>query len=265
MKTYLSDLFPKLARFSESLDNNTLLTNQHWVSIDEITSTKTVYIFRAGNELLISTNGKVQKARWENLGNQFILIEKSNEPYLFKQGFLNDNVLALKLDSTDEYAVFVNETKYGIELNTIEHVYRFLRSSYLTSDSITTIKSSNRDNLLQLSNTQTVVRETINNQVLTIVSVNKKTIGAKVYIDDVKAPNGIYIYKTLNYKLIVVDGIIKERFFIEIKDNYFIEKKDEGKPQKGDKVYTSDWQLVLNGEIKYSTFVKLVIKNGSIV
>lgn len=63
MKTFLSDIFPKLQRFSEKLDNITLLTNQHWVSIDEIHSAKTVYIFRPNNELLISTNGKVEKEK----------------------------------------------------------------------------------------------------------------------------------------------------------------------------------------------------------
>ncbi|MEY3343932.1 MAG: hypothetical protein RL090_1616, partial [Bacteroidota bacterium] len=54
MKTFLADIFPKIQRFSDKLDNLTMLTNQHWVSIDDILSTKTVYIFRTNNELLIS-------------------------------------------------------------------------------------------------------------------------------------------------------------------------------------------------------------------
>jgi len=63
MKTYFSDLIPKLQRFSQKLDNLSLLTNQHWVVIDEIKSCKVIYIFRANNELLISQNGIVDKAK----------------------------------------------------------------------------------------------------------------------------------------------------------------------------------------------------------
>lgn len=87
MKTFLSDIFPKIQRFSEKLDNLTLLTNQLWVSIDGLRSNKTVYIFRSNNELLVSTNGKVEKAKWEYLGNKSLLIDKKTESYLFKHGF----------------------------------------------------------------------------------------------------------------------------------------------------------------------------------
>ena len=58
MKTFISDLIPKLLRFSQKLDNLTLLTNQHWVVIEDICNNKNVYIFRTNNELLISLNGK---------------------------------------------------------------------------------------------------------------------------------------------------------------------------------------------------------------
>ena len=130
MRTFLTDIFPKIQRFSDKLDNLTLLTNQHWVSIDDILSTKTIYIFRTNNELLISENGKVEKAKWEHLGNKSILIDKSNDSYLFKQGFLDENVLALKVDTSKEYAVFVNENKYDGELNSFQKVKDFLTLKY---------------------------------------------------------------------------------------------------------------------------------------
>jgi hypothetical protein len=65
MKTYISDIIPKIQKFSQKLDNLTLLTNQHWVVIDNVENEKNVYIFRQNNELLISQNGKVEKAKWE--------------------------------------------------------------------------------------------------------------------------------------------------------------------------------------------------------
>ncbi len=44
MKTYILDIIPRIQKFSQKLDNTTLLTNQHWVLIDGINSNKNVYI-----------------------------------------------------------------------------------------------------------------------------------------------------------------------------------------------------------------------------
>ncbi len=131
MKTFISDLIPKLQRFSQKLDNLTLLTNQHWVVIDEIINSKIIYIFRGNNELLISQNGKVEKAKWEYIGNNSILIDIKEESYLFKHGFFDENVLALKVDNKNEYAFLVNENKYNGELNTLDKIIDFLHQKYI--------------------------------------------------------------------------------------------------------------------------------------
>lgn len=131
MKTFISDLIPKLQRFSQKLDNLTLLTNQHWVVIDDISKNKNVYIFRANNDLLISQNGKVEKAKWEYLGNNSLLIDRKDQSYLFKHGFFDENILALKFDSKDEYAFLINENKYDGELNSIDRIIDFLTKKYL--------------------------------------------------------------------------------------------------------------------------------------
>ena len=131
MKTYLADIIPKIRRFSEKLDNITLLTNQHWVVIDEINNAKNVYIFRNNQELLISQNGKVEKAKWEYLGNNALLIDRKDDSYLFKHGFFDENILALKIDGKEEYAFLVNETKFREELNSIKDVIEWLTWNYL--------------------------------------------------------------------------------------------------------------------------------------
>lgn len=131
MRTYLADIIPKIKRFSEKLDNLTLLTNQHWVVLDELKNSKFVYIFRSNFELLISQNGKVEKGKWEYLGNNSLLIERKDESYLFRHGFFDANILALKVDGKDEFAFLVNENNYGGELNSIEKVLAFLERKYL--------------------------------------------------------------------------------------------------------------------------------------
>ncbi|MBK9456820.1 MAG: hypothetical protein WBP31_01120 [Chitinophagales bacterium] len=135
MKTFIADIFPKIQNYSQKLDDLTILANKHWVSIDNITTNKTVYIFRNNSELLISRNGKVEKAKWEYLGNKSLLIEIKEECHLFKHGFFDQNILALKIDSKEEYAVFVNENNFDESLNSIEKVLHQLNEKYLDSKS----------------------------------------------------------------------------------------------------------------------------------
>ena len=78
MKTYLNDILPKLRGFSKKLDNLTILTNQHWILVEKINEAKLVYVFRSNNELLIARDGIVEKARWEYLGNNSIIIEEGS-------------------------------------------------------------------------------------------------------------------------------------------------------------------------------------------
>ena len=136
MKTYLSDIIPKIQRFSKKLDDITNLTNQHWVVVDDLMNSKSIYIFRSNNELLISQNGKVEKAKWEYLGNNSLLIDKKDSSLLFKHGFMDENILALKIDSKEEYAFLVNENKYKAELNSINNIINFLTKNYLAKQKL---------------------------------------------------------------------------------------------------------------------------------
>jgi hypothetical protein len=131
MKTFLADIIPQIQRYSKKLDNLTLLTNQHWVLIDNNSNTKTVFIFRANDQLIISNNGQVEKAKWEYLGNDSLLIDKTDGSFLFKHGFFDESILALKIDSNYEYAFFINENKLNGNLNSIENILDFLQTNYL--------------------------------------------------------------------------------------------------------------------------------------
>lgn len=141
MKTYIADIIPKIQRYSHKLDNLTLLTDQHWVLIDNIENEKQVYLFRPGNELLISRNGKIEKHKWEYLGNKSLMIDLGDEAFLFKHGFFDENLLALKIDSKQEYAFFINENKYNGDINSFSKVIEFLNDKYLFNESKSDIEN----------------------------------------------------------------------------------------------------------------------------
>ena len=214
MKTFLSDIFPRIKKYSEKLDNLTLLTDQHWVCIDELFNTKTVYIFRRNNELIIATNGKVEKAKWDYLGSKSLLIDVKNDSYLFKHGFFDENILALKLDSCEEYAVFVNENKYNGELNSIEKVIDFLKQKYLNSSNIPQLRkvtSKIDNNNTESKKHSSCYGEFSTDKGIIYVKLNHEnalpSINNGVYQNGSRAKNGKYIINDMSY-LVVSEGII---------------------------------------------------------
>lgn len=131
MKIFLSNIIQSIFQYSQKLDNLTLLCNQNWVVLSEIDKIKLVYIFRSNGELLISRNGMVVRGKWEFLGSNSLMVEESGCLYLFKHGFFDENVLALKKDGVEDYAVFINEHKFGTEINNIDDVIKFLTVKYI--------------------------------------------------------------------------------------------------------------------------------------
>lgn len=210
MKTFLLDIFPKIEKFSEKLDNLTLLTNQHWVLIDEIKNNKTVYIFRSNDELLVSTNGKIEKAKWEYLGNKSLFIDIHSECYLFKHGFFDENILALKIDSSEEYAVFVNENKYNGELNSIERIIDFLRYSYIGKPMRTDIEIRTGMTIDSISNKASsgLIQHKTNKGIVEIAACDSLK-GQKAYMNGRPAPDGKYNFGFgFLFDVVIKDGVV---------------------------------------------------------
>jgi hypothetical protein len=215
MKTYIVNIIPKIQEFSRKLDDLTLLTNKHWVVIDEANEDKSVYIFRNNKQLLISYNGKVEKATWEYLGNNSLLIDKKNESYLFKHGFFDENILALKIDGKKEYAFLVNENKFEGELNSIDAIVSFLINEYLKPD---VNSSKNRSQDKSDLNNKKYTRRTLQTDKGKLVFLSSQkidyAIGDVVYLDGKHAPDGKYKYgwPSWLFSVIIKDGKLSTNF-----------------------------------------------------
>ena len=133
MKTHLKSLVENLKHFSKKLDNHTLLTEQPWITRTDNEGDRFVIIFRKqNNELLISTNGRVEKGKWEYIPSMnSLIVERNSGTTLYNQGFFDDSVMILKVDGTDDYQLFVNENK--IE-GTIEKLLEKIESKYLDQE-----------------------------------------------------------------------------------------------------------------------------------
>ena len=133
MRTFILDIIPKIQKFSKKLDSISVLTNKHWIYLNEESESRITYIFREKeNQLLISENGIIEKANWEYLGNNSLIIDTKSGSYLYKHGFVDDKILALKIDGKEEYAILVNEEIFENNLKTIQIFEKFLKTNYST-------------------------------------------------------------------------------------------------------------------------------------
>ena len=110
MKTFLLDALNKIRRFDESLDIKTVLCNKPWLAFDESDS-KTLYIFKEDGGLVITSQGKGRETCWEYLSaNKTIKFKDlDNTVELYHPTVFDDSLLVLNLDSTNEYAMLLNE------------------------------------------------------------------------------------------------------------------------------------------------------------
>lgn len=176
------------------MDEYTYLVNQHWVVVDEISKSKVIYIFRSNHELLVSQNGKVVKGKWEYIGNNSLLIDREGESFLFKQGFMDENVLVLKVDGKNEYAFLANENRYDGDLNTVEKISAFLETSYtleVPSKPPALVSDIQKDYSFER------IKVATNKGIVEILAKNPEGIwkyGDDVLLKDEPAPDGDYIY-----------------------------------------------------------------------
>nr|WP_320118468.1 hypothetical protein [uncultured Marinifilum sp.] len=132
MKTYFSNLIPQILSYSKKLDSSSILTKHHWTVIDETNSEKTVFIFRQkDNQLLISRNGNVEKGTWELIDHNTLLIDTKTESRMFKHGFADSSVLALKVDGKTEYAFLIDEDVVPEAAKTLNGLLEYLENKYL--------------------------------------------------------------------------------------------------------------------------------------
>ena len=133
METNLSVLIPRVRKLSQKFDNTSLILSHHWVLVDEINSKKKLYIFRKNKELLISEDGQVDIASWRYIGKNTLLVENNTVKNLYKHGFFDQNLIAIKIRDDENYSFFVDEEKFDHGLNSENKIAKYLYDKYLNN------------------------------------------------------------------------------------------------------------------------------------
>ncbi len=246
MKYYLSNLIPRVSRYSQDLDKKEIFVDVPWVIVDE-QQNQQKYIFKRNGELLMSLNGQVTIGKWEYLSAaKSLLTDRIADKILLNQNFIDSAVMVLKKDGLkDENLVLANE-KLLPDLD----VVWYLKNLFYQKNNI-------RVSLLKSGET------------LEFNNFEEFINGNKVTIDGDPVPDRIVELAKSERKLVIKNSKIVKILVKEIYDTNHgkltIEHEENSSPSKGDFVYTEDNILAPNGKYRLGFMKHITIENGRII
>ncbi|MDG5799231.1 hypothetical protein QA597_02520 [Marinilabiliaceae bacterium ANBcel2] len=110
MNNIASYFLKSLASSSESLKKKGILVEKPWAFIDDDGKIQKL-IFKRNNGLILSKNGQVKEGSWEYFPEaKSLLINRGSDKLLLNEQFIDDNVLILKKDGTEnDFFTLANE------------------------------------------------------------------------------------------------------------------------------------------------------------
>lgn len=258
MRVFLKNISGQLKQFSKSLDKKSILIDQPWALIDEEFEIQKL-IFKKDGELIMSKNGNVTTGSWEYLPTaNALLIDRGDDKILCQEEFIDEGVLILRLDGTDnKFFALANENiipDLQVE-NYLENLKREkfrIRSFPLYENQLLEVFESYATNSSQLQTDR----------------------GNKVLIDGKSPKDGEYALKDSDKMLQIKEGRIKRlitTYEYQTKDGYSIFVEQDYSISfyynKGDRVFKDPERTIPadDGVYKLGLFRKIRVKNGRVV
>jgi hypothetical protein len=238
----------ELQQFSRSLTKTSLLINKPWTIVDEDSEVQKL-IFKKDKSLIISKNGEVVIGKWDYLPEaKCILIDRGRDKILCKEGFVDEGLLILLKDGTDnQFFTLVNENIVH-SLDPFEYIQN-LRTQHLH---IKFAKLPNGKNLgVYLDYSNSLVN-----------------LGCKVEVDMVNASDGLYKPLNSNKEYEVENSRIAKIFHIttyksKSGETIILKQRDQYSISKGDYVFINE-EPAPSGKYKMENSPNFRVENGII-
>lgn len=249
MKTYLQNIVPQLKNFSLSLDKTAILINKPWALIDDEGEVQKL-IFKKNKELILSKNGQVTEGKWDYFPEaKSLLIDRGADKILCNEAMIDDGVLIMKLDGTNnQFFVLANENIVP-DLDVRRYLIKLRRKKlYLYA------RTLNDGRELEIERDY---------------NTNRYGPGNLVSIDAEPIDDGKYKLAKTNEYIVVKKNVIY-KILTEVKytnpdgKDVFIQQHDDYKAKKGDYVFVDGVQ-VYDGTVNFSKSKNLIVFNGEIV
>jgi len=130
MTEYLRNTIPNLKPFNFERHHDSHFINQQWVLVNGISKKKSIYTFKEDNILEICRKDTVIETSWTlNIQNIFS-IETEDGMITVRAYFKDDDILVLNNQDKEEFALYINTTKYNDELNSVDDIQLYLKEKY---------------------------------------------------------------------------------------------------------------------------------------
>jgi hypothetical protein len=220
MKTHLSDILPRLKKYSQSLDQTAMLVDKPWV-VNAGNNEYQKLIFKRDGTVLLSRNGNLIDGKWEYIpGANALVIDYGSNKILYRHSYLDEAVLALQKDgafsSRDENSLFLLANENEIPSGNGE---KYLLDRYFSDEGLISYQLNDGRQLI-------------------IKSLGGGSVGADISeISEVKS-DGQYLSDCNKRKYIISNGILSAvSKKIYLSDTAYTWSQFSV-PQKGDLVYT---------------------------
>ncbi len=249
MKIFLQNTVKGLRNFSKSLNKKSILIEKPWALIDSDFEIQKL-IFKKNKELIMSKDGQVNMGKWDYLPEaKSLLIDRGEDTILCNEGFIDDGVMVLKMDGTNNnFFVLANE-------NIVPDLdaYAYLKKLRYRNLNITTRKLTDGKTLEIIQDKN---------------EYNNPKIGNPVTIDADDVSDGIYKAEKSNRKFILknslIASIIHEVTYKTKSDKeIMVEQNDQYSYSKGEKVWINGQQAE-DGEYKVIGGRNIIVENGTI-
>jgi hypothetical protein len=248
MKIFLQNTVKGLRNYSKSLEKKSILIEKPWALIDSDFEIQKL-IFKKNKELIMSKDGQVNMGKWDYLPEaKSLLIDRGTDTILCNEGFIDEAVMILKMDGTNNnFFVLANE-------NIIPDLdaYTYLKNIRYRNLHIATRKLTNGKEL----------------EIIRATDYDAPMIGNPVTIEAENVSDGTYKSEKSNWKYIVnnsrIASIIHEVTYKTKSDKeIMVEQNDQYSYSKGERVWINGQQAE-DGEYKVIGGRNIIVENGMI-
>lgn len=115
------------------------LIKKNWVLLKESEEERKIYIFQKDQTLLIANSGDVIKGKWEEVGDNSLMIEFDNKSTLYQPSYESESIFILKVNGKEQYLYLVEEKLYEEGYRSVEMVMGLITAHNKNSETPQTL------------------------------------------------------------------------------------------------------------------------------
>jgi hypothetical protein len=250
MKVYLKSIVNQLQNYSTTLDKTSILIDKPWALIDEEFEMQKL-IFKKDKQLILSKNGQVQIGKWDYFPEaKSLLIDRNTDKILCNEAFIDNGVLILKLDGTENRFFMLANENLVPDLDGKKYLNNLRRQKLRIAE-------------MNLSDGRILEIQRNNEQ------YEKANIGNVVTVESESIDDGKYQLSEQNKYIEINKGkvlkiLIETTYTNPDNQEIIIQQQDSWKICNGDYVYMLGKQ-VDNATLNFSKSKKLIVRDGIVI